>query len=1168
MPESQAPIGFLSEIEIRKKQREDIKTGTDELKKRLTLSQKSIGETLAKVSSASSEVNQQLNRRIAEKDREVFTKKLAVLNDRKQNILAIQEAGKTLMEQKDRHDRLLLEMIEFFQEPKESLKSAYSWKDFREAQERTGNEATNVENLKKKRENIRKQNSAMVDRLASWEKQLEVKKRAEDKLSIKASREEKTTATLALQAEILALERETVTEKITYAKLSLEKLSYEERILDDMIDFAVQKLARQKNTLAYIEKRLVFTQKDILFAKQELNSEEQKTIIQKEKINEIILVKQQAKNNLDESVIPLQEKLQAIEKEGKENSVSYYVIKSQEKKILAQGNNIAREIDVLETQKELADLRVSEKELQYSTIKARYQLRSSSENLLEILEIFKNKRNQAIDLGKELEDKRDIANTAQIEANQNLDIITQMHDDVTTKKAALFVGHEEEYDAVVKNIARAKQYTNQQLALILDYLTENTNLISQQSKIIMQLDLTVEDLKMKQKSQNIWKRSPHAISTSALRRSFIEAEMLLKSVYWSTPAYLSPSSLIKSFREFTWPEIWGLFLCVIFYFILFFLCRRFVLYLRNREFANTKHFGGTKQLSKLLLGSLIHFIHDHFKLLFTWLFLFLHVFFDFRFIFATLEPLASPYIIAMFYFVSIPILVYFSHQLIDRLKELNTQMSFLLFAESLQQKFIFLITIFCYATAILLPIRQAFVIYVEDQKSEFAAVLLAAYSLIMILLILFSFGKDDILKLIPTTNNFFILLKRKIDQHYYPVFLSFMGLLILSNPYIGYMNMAWFLAFAVPLTGLLMYATFMAHYYLRTYAVFMFMKEEEDEFVDKFEHAKAYYGFFIIFSFLAICLSAFFIACRIWGFEYTPQDIWETLSRRWVIPIGVDQYFGIIEVVIMTLFIVGGFLISSLINKFVLNKLFDILRSEPGTQNTISRIVHYLIIFVAIIMGMNVIHLGQFVFWISALAVGLGFGLKDVAADLIGGFLILIERPIEIGNFIQIDQQQGTVHKIAARYTTLITATNHTVVIPNKDLASKWIENWGHGRFAIGFEMAVRVEHNTDPEKVRQVLFNVIQGHPLILKVPNAVVRLEGFEENSLYFLVRAFISARRVKEQWTIASDLRITILKTFGEHGIILAKPVRVIQAADGSTKVGPGAIEIKFGSGRDGQ
>jgi small-conductance mechanosensitive channel len=511
----------------------------------------------------------------------------------------------------------------------------------------------------------------------------------------------------------------------------------------------------------------------------------------------------------------------------------------------------------------------------------------------------------------------------------------------------------------------------------------------------------------------------------------------------------------------------------------------------------------------------------------------------------------------MFCFFSIPILVYFSHKLIDQLKELNTKLSFLLFAESLQQKFIVLITIFCYATAILLPIRQAFVIYIEDQKSEFAAVLLAAYSLIMILLILFSFGKDDVLKWIPTTNNFFILLKRKIDQHYYPVFLSFMSLLILSNPYIGYMNMAWFLAFAVPLTGLLMYATFMAHYYLRTYAVSMFMKEEEDEFVDKFEHAKAYYGFFIIFSFLIIFFSAFFMACRIWGFEYTPQDIWETLSKRWVIPIGVDQNFGIIEVVIITLFIVGAFLISSLINKFVLNKLFDILRSEPGTQNTISRIVHYLIIFIAIILGMNVIHLGQFVFW-----------LKDVAADLIGGFLILIERPIEIGNFIQIDQQQGTVHKIAARYTTLITSTNHTVIIPNKDLASKWIENWGHGRFAIGFEMSVRVEHNTDPEKVRQVLLNVIQGHQLILKVPNAVVRLEGFEENSLYFMVRAFISARRVKEQWMIASDLRIAILKTFGDQGIVLAKPVRVIQAADGSTKVGPGAIEIKFGSGRDGQ
>src|SRR4029077_11258891 len=214
------------------------------------------------------------------------------------------------------------------------------------------------------------------------------------------------------------------------------------------------------------------------------------------------------------------------------------------------------------------------------------------------------------------------------------------------------------------------------------------------------------------------------------------------------------------------------------------------------------------------------------------------------------------------------------------------------------------------------------------------------------------------------------------------------------------------------------------------------------------------------------------------------------------IRVGVDNKLGFVEFMSLGLFIAVGFFISSLIHRFILNRLFDILRSEPGTQNTISRIVHYTIIFLASLLGLNAVHLGQFIFWIGApFAVALGFASKDIVSDLLAGFFVLIERPIEIGNYVQIDEVHGTVHKIDARSTTIITSKNHSVIIPNKDLITKWVVNWGHGRFAVGFELNVRVDQIEDPEIVRKLLLSVVSTNQFILKVPAVVARLEDIEQ-------------------------------------------------------------------------
>jgi len=389
-----------------------------------------------------------------------------------------------------------------------------------------------------------------------------------------------------------------------------------------------------------------------------------------------------------------------------------------------------------------------------------------------------------------------------------------------------------------------------------------------------------------------------------------------------------------------------------------------------------------------------------------------------------------------------------------------------------------------------------------------------------------------------------VWIKKHIEKHYYPVFFFLMGLLILSNPYIGYSNLAWYLAFAIPSTSFLLYGLFITHHYIRKYAVFLFMKEEEEEIVDKFEHAKTYYGFFVIFSFILLLVATFILGARLWGYTYTPADIWKLLSEVWVIPIGVNYKLGFVQLMTLVLFIASGFLISSLLHKFVLNKLFDILRTEPGTQNTMSKILHYATVSLAMLLGFMSIHLEHLIWYIGTfMAVGLGFALKDIATDYLAGLFVLLERPLEIGNFVRIDNNpdfQGTVHKIDARTTTIMTRLNHSVIIPNRDLATKIVINWGKGRFAVGFEVQIKVDYKSNPELVRNTILEAIQGNPTILRVPNIIVRLENFEESGLYFMARAFISSRRVREQWAISAVIREDVFTAFREKGIAFGPDV----------------------------
>lgn len=1079
-----------------------------------------------------------------EDEKEYFLKYKNFLNEKKQTLSSQLDLLKETLDIINENVKTIRLIIDIKNRPvTKKLSSSYSWKEFQEISKNFSSKITEKNNISKKKRTLEEQKVAenkFLDSAGQQKtKKIDELKILEEEIERGVKNKEKISQRALLKEEISLLD-----EKIKLYKIRIRKIEEQIKTKENEIDLLEIEIKRKNTELKEIEKNILPTPEDVNLAQQKWNIESQKV--------------QTAKDEFEKRKAPIKKEIASLNKEleillndkklikGANDQPKNLLLKSEIKKtrIIIEEKN--KRLKVIESEKNRLDLRVDAQKLQYEIIKAYYQSSLDKMMIKNWLDNFKNQKNLSIVHIKELERKLNEEVGLQPETLRQLEQIEANKEELKLKKTTVFKGYIKIFNEIINNYKNTQYYSNNIQRLSLKNLTIISDQIKSLKQIINSYDFTIKQLEKKYVSENIWKRSRKAISLFDLTKALEDAESFLKKIFWDTPNYLGPLSIIDSVRALSRSNYLGL-LWFLLFMITFLVALRFVILFFSKRIKNkilqiqdNEHY---LQIYAIL-DTLLDFSLNNFGLLFGWVFLYLHVLFDFKYIFSSIDFIANSYFISVFYLLTIPVWLYLSGNLLSVAQELNKKLSYAFFAEKTQAKFIFLLTAILYSTAILIPLRQAFLNYV-DTPSVFPNLMLAAYSLILVAIILFFFGKDDVLALIPSKYEFFIWLREKIENYYYPVFIFFMSLLVLSNPYIGYSNLAWFLAFAVPGTVLIFYVMFVIHHFIRKYSAIFFLKEENGEIVDKFEQAKVYYGFFIILSFVALAFFSFVLITRIWQLDYTPTDLWRNLSQDWVIKIGGGASLGIVEFLTFISFILAGFLVSTLVKKFIFNKLFDIFRTEPGMQNTMFRIAHYIIIAIALILGFAAIQLKDFIFWVGGfLAVGIGFALKDLAADYVSGLFILIERPIEIGNFIQLDDlTSGTVQKISARATTIRTARNFSLIVPNKDLISKKIINWGYGRKAVGFELKINVDYGQDFEKIKKVLLKAIESHKAILKVPGVTVRLENFLDSGAQFFTRAFVSSRKLREQWTIASEVRFNIIKSFRENHITLAYPQIVV-------------------------
>ncbi len=235
-------------------------------------------------------------------------------------------------------------------------------------------------------------------------------------------------------------------------------------------------------------------------------------------------------------------------------------------------------------------------------------------------------------------------------------------------------------------------------------------------------------------------------------------------------------------------------------------------------------------------------------------------------------------------------------------------------------------------------------------------------------------------------------------------------------------------------------------------------------------------------------------------------------------------------------------IISGASRNLVRSQVVSRTSMDLGQQEATARITGYVVFLIGLMVGLQSagINMSSLVVLGGAVGVGVGFGLQTIANNFISGLILLVERPIKLGDRVDVGGTNGDVVRIAARSTWVRTNDNVVIIIPNSEFVANRITNWTANDRQVRFSMPVGVSYRSNPDEVQEVLLRVAQSHPDVLRDPAPEVRFVGFGNSSLDFELRVWTS-RQVQTPKTLISDLYFSVFHAFRAHGIEIPFPQR---------------------------
>lgn len=215
---------------------------------------------------------------------------------------------------------------------------------------------------------------------------------------------------------------------------------------------------------------------------------------------------------------------------------------------------------------------------------------------------------------------------------------------------------------------------------------------------------------------------------------------------------------------------------------------------------------------------------------------------------------------------------------------------------------------------------------------------------------------------------------------------------------------------------------------------------------------------------------------------------------------------------------------------------------EPGQRHAVENIAGYVIFVLGCIIGLQNtgIDLSSLAVLGGALGVGIGLGLQQSANNFLSGIILLLERPVKVGDRVEVGTLDGDVVRIGSRATWVRTNANIIVIVPNSEFVMQQVINWTATDRQVRFNLPVGVSYRSSPDEVREALLSVARANPDVMDDPGPEVLFDGFGESSLDFQLRVW-TVTKVRTPNVLRSDLYFAIHREFARRGIEIPYPQR---------------------------